>query len=195
MTQVHKENLTFVENANPGRQGLEIEIFGMEGVPADIIDQHTAQVTQAHFAEEAERARITGNPVRGAMTNGANGEVVKRTRVVEDLEVLEQRADQYREDRRNGVLPVKEVVVEPVRSSVYERVSRILTCVLDSPNDPAARLCAPCVPVTYAYERLLAATRCGGRPYRGCAERGACCGCDRGEEGEEQEGQEYAADI
>jgi len=122
MTQVHKENLTFVENANPGRQGLEIEIFGMEGVPADIIDQHTAQVTQAHFAEEAERARITGNPVRGAMTNGANGEVVKRTRVVEDLEVLEQRADQYREDRRNGVLPVKEVVVEPTPPTIQPPV-------------------------------------------------------------------------
>ena len=56
MNQVHKENLTHVENANPGRQGLDIEIFGMEGVPAEIIDQHNQQVTQAHFARRA-RAR------------------------------------------------------------------------------------------------------------------------------------------
>ena len=53
MTQVHKENLTHVENAIGGRQGLDIEIFGMEGVPADIVDAHNQQVTQKHFSVEA----------------------------------------------------------------------------------------------------------------------------------------------
>jgi hypothetical protein len=105
MNQVHKENLTHVENANSGRQGLEIEIFGMEGVPAEIIDQHNQQVTQAHFAEEAERARITGNPIRGQYTNGT-APPNKRAKVTESLENIEQRAEQYREDRKNGVLPV-----------------------------------------------------------------------------------------
>ena len=117
MNQVHKENLTHVENANPGRQGLEIEIFGMEGVPAEIIDQHNQEVTQAHFSAEAERARLTGNPVRGAY---ANGDVVpnKRPKVTETLEEIEARAAKYREDRKNGVLPVptvKEIVNQPVR--------------------------------------------------------------------------------
>jgi len=106
MTQVHKENLTHVENANPGRQGLEIEIFGMEGVPAEIIDQHNQQVTQAHFAEEAERARLTGNPVRGQYTNGT-APPNKRAKVTETLEEIEERAEQYREDRKNGVLPAQ----------------------------------------------------------------------------------------
>jgi hypothetical protein len=119
MNQVHKENLTHVENANPGRQGLEIEIFGMEGVPAEIIDQHNQQVTQAHFAEEQERARVTGNPVRGLYANGAAPEQ-KRARVNESLEEIEQRAAKYREDRKNGVLPlpaaVKEIVSNPVCS-------------------------------------------------------------------------------
>jgi hypothetical protein len=117
MNQVHKENLTHVENANPGRQGLEIEIFGMEGVPAEIIDQHNQQVTQAHFAEEQERARVTGNPVRG-LYNGEEGGVIlaKRPKVTETLEEIEQRADKYRIDRKNGVLPApKEVVASPVR--------------------------------------------------------------------------------
>jgi hypothetical protein len=116
MNQVHKENLTHVENANPGRQGLEIEIFGMEGVPAEIIDQHNQQVTQAHFAEEQERARVTGNPVRG-LYNGEEGMIVaKRPKVVETLEEIEARADKYRTDRKNGVLPPpKEEVAAPVR--------------------------------------------------------------------------------
>ncbi|KAF2822381.1 hypothetical protein CC86DRAFT_329912 [Ophiobolus disseminans] len=105
MNQVHKENLTHVENANPGRQGLEIEIFGMEGVPAEIIDQHVQQVTQAHFAEEQERARITGNPIRGAYGNG-DAPPNKRPKVNEDLEDIEKRAGKYREDRKNGILPM-----------------------------------------------------------------------------------------
>lgn len=119
MNQVHKENLTHVENANPGRQGLEIEIFGMEGVPAEIIDQHNQQVTQAHFAEEAERARLTGNPVRGLYANGS-APPNKRPKVTESLEEIEARADKYREDRKNGVLPLPTAtpdVVEVCRSS------------------------------------------------------------------------------
>lgn len=118
MNQVHKENLTHVENANSGRQGLEIEIFGMEGVPGEIIDQHNQQVTQAHFAEEAERARITGNPIRGEYTNGT-APLNKRAKVTETLEEIEKRAEKFRTDRKNGVLPiapaVQEVVPNPVR--------------------------------------------------------------------------------
>ncbi|EDU43665.1 RING-6 protein [Pyrenophora tritici-repentis Pt-1C-BFP] len=109
MNQVHKETLTHVENANPGRQGLELEIFGMEGVPAEIIDQHNQQVTQAHFAEEQERARLTGNPMRGAYVNG-QAAPNKRPKINESLEEIEERAAKFREDRKNGVLPTP---VEP----------------------------------------------------------------------------------
>lgn len=114
MNQVHKENLTHVENANPGRQGLELEIFGMEGVPAEIIDQHNQQVTQAHFAEEQERARLTGNPMRGAYVNG-QAAPNKRPKINESLEEIEERAAKFREDRKNGVLPAP---VEPVQNPV-----------------------------------------------------------------------------
>jgi hypothetical protein len=117
MNQVHKENLTHVENANPGRQGLEIEIFGMEGVPAEIIDQHNQQVTQAHFAEEQERARVTGNPVRGQYTNGT-APPNKRAKVTESLDEIEQRADKFRVDRKNGVLPLPPAVAEIVSNPV-----------------------------------------------------------------------------
>lgn len=114
MNQVHKENLTHVENANPGRQGLEIEIFGMEGVPPEIIDTHINEVTQAHFAEEQERARITGNPIRGAYGND-NAPPNKRPKVTETLEEIEARAAKFREDRKNGVLPMQ-VEVKAVES-------------------------------------------------------------------------------
>jgi hypothetical protein len=110
MNQVHKENLTHVENANPGRQGLEIEIFGMEGVPQEILEQHTTQVTQTHFAEAQERARLTGNPMTGMYGNEKQG-ASKRPRVNETLEEIESRATQYRIDRKNGVLPMQ---VDPV---------------------------------------------------------------------------------
>ena len=113
MNQVHKENLTHVENANPGRQGLELEIFGMEGVPAEIIDQHNQQVTQAHFAEEQERARLTGNPMRGAYVNG-QAAPNKRPKINESLDEIEARAAKFREDRKNGVLPPP---VEPVQNA------------------------------------------------------------------------------
>ncbi|KAF2124506.1 hypothetical protein P153DRAFT_326771 [Dothidotthia symphoricarpi CBS 119687] len=109
MSQVHKENLTHVENAIPGRQGLELEIFGMEGVPAEIIDLQNQQVTQKHFAEEQERARITGNPVRGQYANGTVPPN-KRPKVTESLEEIEERADKFRHDRKNGILPPPPVV-------------------------------------------------------------------------------------
>jgi hypothetical protein len=117
MTQVHKENLTHVENAIGGRQGLDIEIFGMEGVPADIVDSHNQQVTQKHFAEEAERARLTGNPVRGTYANG-QALPSKLKKVDESLEEIEQRANKFRYDRQNGILPAPVVEAVPKAVSV-----------------------------------------------------------------------------
>jgi hypothetical protein len=115
MNQVHKENLTHVENANAGRQGLELEIFGMEGVPAEIIDQHNTQVTQAHFAEAHARALETGNPISGTLANGQAAPPNKRPRVNESLEEIEERADKFRTDRKNGVvMPPVEPVQNPV---------------------------------------------------------------------------------
>lgn len=71
MTQVHKETLTSIENALPNRAGLEVEIFGMEGVPEDIIQQHNQRLLQQFAEEEAERRASTGNPAPGSA--GATG--------------------------------------------------------------------------------------------------------------------------
>lgn len=108
MNQVHKETLSHVENAIAGRSGLEIEIFGMEGVPQEVVEQHNQAVTHKHFEEEQERARISGNPVRGLYTNGS-AVPEKRKKVKEAIDEIKARADKYREDKRNGLLPVMPV--------------------------------------------------------------------------------------
>ena len=155
MNQVHKENLTHVENAIGGRQGLDIEIFGMEGVPAETLDQHNQQVTQKHFAEEAERARLTGNPVRGEYANG-QAPPNKRKKVNETLDDIEERADKFRHDRQNGILPAPPVEVaqpNPVRVAPLQSTRRQLTDAQDTPRSrrplrrSARRLpWRPCVP-------------------------------------------------
>lgn len=70
MNQVHKESLSSVENALPNRQGLDVEIFGMEGIPEDIVQQHNQRLIQNFYQEQAERYAATGNPPPGQSTNG-----------------------------------------------------------------------------------------------------------------------------
>lgn len=144
MNQVHKENLTHVENANPGRAGLEVEIFGMEGVPAEIIDQHVQQVTQAHFAEEQERARITGNPIRGLYANGTAAPN-KRPKVSEALEDIETRAEKFRVDRINGVIPQPAPAAEPVANAV-RKISKLTLNAHPSPQSPSTAFPGPYPP-------------------------------------------------
>lgn len=71
MSQVHKENLTAVDNALPNRAGLDIEIFGMEGIPEDIVQQHSQRVLTTYHQAQAERQAATGNThAAGAAANG-----------------------------------------------------------------------------------------------------------------------------
>ncbi|XAR52395.1 hypothetical protein NMG60_11020465 [Bertholletia excelsa] len=46
--QVHKETVTKVPNAKPGRESTDIEIYGMQGIPPDVL--------AAHYGEEDEDA-------------------------------------------------------------------------------------------------------------------------------------------
>lgn len=71
MNQVHKENLTAIENALPNRAGLDVEIFGMEGIPEDIVQQHNQRVLTNYHQGEAERRAATGNPASGIASNNA----------------------------------------------------------------------------------------------------------------------------
>ena len=70
MTQVHKESLGAIENALPNRAGLEVEIFGMEGIPEDVVQSHNQRVITQYSQAEAERHAATGNPTPGS--SGSN---------------------------------------------------------------------------------------------------------------------------
>jgi hypothetical protein len=65
MNQVHKETLNQVENALPNRQGLEVEIFGMEGIPQDVLEQHRNRIIQNFYQAQEDRRIATGNPTPG----------------------------------------------------------------------------------------------------------------------------------
>lgn len=75
MNQVHKETLSSVDNALPNRAGLEVEIFGMEGIPEDVAQAHNQRIIAGFYQAEAERRAATGNPGPGG--NHANGQTKK----------------------------------------------------------------------------------------------------------------------
>ncbi|TAQ88870.1 hypothetical protein B7494_g2804 [Chlorociboria aeruginascens] len=70
MNQVHKETLQSVENSLPNRQGLEVEIFGMEGIPEDVTQAHNQRIIAGFYQAEAERRAATGNPGPGGNNGG-----------------------------------------------------------------------------------------------------------------------------
>lgn len=70
MQQVHKSDLQEVPNADPGRGGLEPEIFAMDGVPQHLIDKHNDAIIKRFQLEEAEYMKRTGNSLHG--TNEPN---------------------------------------------------------------------------------------------------------------------------
>ena len=70
MTQVHKETLAIIENALPNRSGLDVEIFGMEGIPDDVVQAHNQRVLQSFAQAEAERRAATGNAGPGGVGGG-----------------------------------------------------------------------------------------------------------------------------
>ncbi|XP_062193641.1 protein SUPPRESSOR OF FRI 4-like isoform X1 [Phragmites australis] len=63
--QVHKESVTKVPNAKPDRESTEIEIFGMQGIPPDVL--------AAHYGEEEDPsskvAKVEVPQVRPVMPN------------------------------------------------------------------------------------------------------------------------------
>lgn len=65
LLQVHKTELTTVENCIPGRNNTEIEIFGMEGVPLVDLMAHKAvssnTVKKQSHADNAPRADMHQN--------------------------------------------------------------------------------------------------------------------------------------
>jgi hypothetical protein len=117
MSQVHKETLQAVENALPGRQSLDVEIFGMEGVPPNELDAHLQRVTQQHFMEEHERAAQTGNPVRGNQPQG--GQPTKRIKL-ESPDELKRKLQEWKTKKANGTLTSGENTPQQLQQAVQQ---------------------------------------------------------------------------
>lgn len=95
LQQVHKETLTCVANAIEGREKVEPEIFGMMGIPDELLEAH-AQRTEAEFKKvEDERRALTGNPPPGQK----NGEPNTKKRKIETPEELKARLQEHRAKR------------------------------------------------------------------------------------------------
>lgn len=59
--QVHKETIDKVPNSYPNRSNIEIEIFGMDGIPAEDLKEHERQRTGGKSeSEEDEPANKRG---------------------------------------------------------------------------------------------------------------------------------------
>ena len=80
MSQVHKEQLSAVDNALANRAGLDIEIFGMEGIPDDILQAHNQRVLTTFHQAEADRLRASGDGPPGS----ANSSQAKKPKI-EDI--------------------------------------------------------------------------------------------------------------
>lgn len=102
MSQVHKENLTAVDNALPNRAGLDIEIFGMEGIPEDIAQQHTQRVLTTFHQAQAERQGAGG----AAGPGGQNPTAPKKPKIesVSDIKkrLAEHKAAKLAAEQDNG---------------------------------------------------------------------------------------------
>eukprot|EP00897_Mesotaenium_endlicherianum_P008577 jgi/Mesen1/7748/ME000407S06963 len=68
--QVHKENLNKVPNAKPGRESVELEIFGVEGIPPEAIAARNGEPDDERPAKAAKVEVPT--PAFGAAAFGCN---------------------------------------------------------------------------------------------------------------------------
>lgn len=92
MNQVHKETLTTVENALGNRAGLDCEIFGMEGIPEDVVQAHNQRIISQFYQAEAERRAATGNPGPGA-SGGAGQSGAKKPKFESPSELKKRLAE------------------------------------------------------------------------------------------------------
>lgn len=66
MEQVHKEQLEAVDNAIPGRESIDLEIFGTEGIPESEVAAHNQRILSAFAQREADRRAGSGQPGSGS---------------------------------------------------------------------------------------------------------------------------------
>jgi len=85
---VHKEQIDHIENAIPGREGVKPEIYGMIGVPEDLVEERRQDAIRDYKRREAQHIAETGNPLAGSVEAEQRA---KRVKVVETKEEIRAR--------------------------------------------------------------------------------------------------------
>lgn len=70
--QVHKESVTRVPNAKPDRESTEIEIFGMQGIPPDVLAAHYGDQDEDNPSKQ-HKVEIPSSEFVGGVVPGAVG--------------------------------------------------------------------------------------------------------------------------
>ncbi|KAJ5142798.1 uncharacterized protein N7515_001585 [Penicillium bovifimosum] len=99
LSQVHKEQLTQVANALPNRMGPDVEIFGMEGIPQDVLVAHQQRVASQFQQAELDRQHATGNPPAGAPAAGAPA--ARRPKL--DMDEMKKRLAEHKAKRAEAL--------------------------------------------------------------------------------------------
>ncbi|KAL7131348.1 hypothetical protein ABFS83_13G191400 [Erythranthe nasuta] len=72
--QVHKEQVAKVPNAKPGRESTEIEIYGMQGIPPDVLASHYGEEDDETPSKTAkvdfQTSQIVGGVMPGMVRTG-----------------------------------------------------------------------------------------------------------------------------
>lgn len=66
--QVHKETIDKVPNSLPSRNNIEIEIYGMEGIPEDDLKEHERQ-------KQGKMGGVPGGAKRGGGSDDEDSQV------------------------------------------------------------------------------------------------------------------------
>ncbi|KAJ6144384.1 hypothetical protein N7470_008279 [Penicillium chermesinum] len=114
MSQVHKEQLTEIDNALPNRSSVDVEIFGMEGIPEDVLQAHNQRVATNFYAAEAERQAATGNPPAGSTGSGRPSKRPK----MESKEEIKKRLAEHRAKRQAAASGATPEANSPAANSV-----------------------------------------------------------------------------
>lgn len=110
MSQVHKEQLKQIENAMPGREGLDVEIFAMEGYPPHLLEQHHNRIREEYYKMEAQHRARTGNPQPGSQA--AQDAAAKKPKM-ESKEQIKARLAEHKKKRAREKA-AKEAGVDPM---------------------------------------------------------------------------------
>ncbi|KAJ5964294.1 Zinc finger BED-type predicted [Penicillium vulpinum] len=132
LSQVHKEQLTQVHNALPNRMGVDVEIFGMEGIPADVLKAHQQRVASQFQQAELDRQHATGNPTSGA----SSGRQPAKKPKLEPVSDLKKRLAEHKAKRAEALAGGSSGDVTPSSAVQSTPTSGVYT---QSPQIPAAQ--------------------------------------------------------